>query len=306
MTMNAHDFTQAVRSTFIGLFMPQTHFIETLKKADMQFPFDLFKRPSRSIPYYEMRSMIGQCLNENSGHPFDEPFIEKKSRFEVSYLTDMHGCTSSKSSCGDYEEMDVDVPSSAEEAEALAKSAFHSELDGIAPRGRNASVLRQVWDKKQWFANNDGSHRSAGVWHYDTQNDIKRPIDCDVMDVDVNPELKIFAYRYSIWIFESDKMDTVNDVHGQINESMSRDKHESLNHVRIARLEGKYSALIVPRQSQMHYALSDTMESCAFDLSDWITEPHKFIFDKDNFLKPKIQSQEPDAVRSNLKAVVHL
>jgi len=306
MTMNVHDLTQAARTTFIGLCMPKTRFIETLKKADIQKPSDLFDRSSQAIPFYEMRYLIGQCLNKNSGHPFDEPFLEKKARFEVVYLTDMHGCTSSKSSCGDYKEMDVDIPSTAKEAAVLAQSAFESEWGGIAPRGSNAPVIRQVWDDKKWFANSDGSHRSAGVWHYDTQNGIQRLIDCDVTDVDINPELKIFADHHSIWIFESDKMDVINDAHAQINESMGRGKHETLSGVRIAQFDGNHSALIVPRQSQMHYALSDMMDKCAFDLSDWITEPKKFTFDKDSFLLSKTQIQEVPVARSNPKAMPRL
>ncbi len=247
----------------------------------------LTARGSNTIPYYRIRFLIQNCLGIQTG----QTLFDERISIEEVYLRDIFGCTHSKSMCGDFNVMNQRFITDTEMAECVSESLFSGRDDCIAQKGEAAEVIRQDWDKKQWFMNNGGSHRAAALQTFDMEHGIDRTVLCNVTTVSPSTALQDIARQYDIFLIKVSDEEAFHHLYKALKENHPAIKVRSF-------LPGGYG------QHNGHYSIQMEVGSCsvlhdtlinkgALNVATWIRNPQAFTFDHTSYLIPHLLGQAP-------------
>lgn len=247
----------------------------------------LTARGSNTIPYYRIRFLIQNCLGMQTGRTL---FDERTSTEEI-YLRDIFGCTHSKSVCGDFNFMNQCFITDAEMAERVSKSLFSGRDDCIAQQGEVAEVIRQNWDKKQWFMNNGGSHRAAALQAFDIKNGIDRTVLCNVTTVSPSRTLQHIAKQSDIFLIKVSDEEGFHHLYCALQERHPTIKIRSFQPSGYGQHNGHYS-IQMDRGSwpELHDAL---LNKGALNVAMWVRNPQAYTFDHASYLIPHKFEQLP-------------
>lgn len=284
---------QPIKDFFVSSFMPQQHFMTLLERSGISSPSkQLFKR-TFALPYMQIEGLAKRVL----GTPINATpiaIIKATQQGQKSInLREMFGCTASKSPCADYNIMQnrrsIALPNNDVEADAIEQKVFNGSVDIVSRAGEPAKVVKQEWDQKTWFANSGGSHRSSALWVYDNQNNIDRPIDCTVEEIQVHDEFKDFSAHHDMWIFQVTDIESFLELQQlMFNDRYKKDVVGGLNFslLRGGHTDGNYHySLTLPHHSPLRSKIKTLMDNYgAFNLSNWAKAPQSYSFTDKHFL----------------------
>jgi len=282
---------------FIRLHATDTsRFFALLDTASIHPPNkSVFKR-RQELPFITGGRLLSELLPYKDRHlGWTDIFTECKQTSEALDITEVLGCTASRSPHTEFEQIsqlpihksrqkqapDID------EISELYELSFNGMGDCISRRGSLASVWRQEWDGKQWYANSGGSHKATALWEYATKGYDVPKVDCEVSVFDFSPHIKNWAKNNKMWVFETKNRNLFSDIHAVIHHQ--RDIKQRFNEIHISlgnsAPERRLHALTVPLAHPLENKISQRMASSgAFDLADWIRNPTAYTFNANEFL----------------------
>lgn len=209
---------------------------------------------------------------------FKNVIERSESHPEEIILIDVIGCVNSKSPSTSFAEM-AQIPWLSQKTneirfkndlEPLFDAVFNGSYDCVAKADENPRIFRQEWDRKMWFANSGGSHRTTTLWELDRINHYPRKIMCDVVDFSVSPDARKIAEENSIFIFHSPDRTMLRDqidLFESLGVKVDCDENPAFAHDKRPNC-----CLIISRSNFLYQKIIDTLSN-AYDFSDWILNP---------------------------------
>lgn len=254
-----------------------------IKLSNIQPPSsELFLR-DKLMPHERLRGLLRESLGYKYRFLIEKTYVEVVEEKKI-HLREISGCSASKNRYVDFHAMNVKGIKSCEEAFKIENAIFHGGHDCISRKNKNARVYKQKWDEGKWFCNAGGSHRGAALWQYDKENNIDRPIDCDLITVGLSDWIQDFSRDYYICIYQPKYYLFVflAKTIVQLNKKLNKD-------IEINLLRFNNSSILLSKNSSLNEKFLKKMVSKSFDISEWILNPVPLGYDKDYCLDIKSQ-----------------